>query len=36
MEAIIRPFEPDEMAQYGALAAYVYAARYGDTPDNKV
>jgi predicted acetyltransferase len=36
MEAIIRPVKPDEMAQYGALAAYVYAGRYGDTPDNIV
>ncbi|MFC1895514.1 enhanced intracellular survival protein Eis [Thermodesulfobacteriota bacterium] len=36
MEALIRPARADEMAQYGAIAAYVYAGRYGDTPDNLV
>jgi predicted acetyltransferase len=36
MEACIRPARADEMDQYGAIAAYVYAGRYGDTPDNLV
>jgi hypothetical protein len=34
MEAVIRPARPEEMEQYGTLAAYVYAGRYGDTADN--
>ncbi len=36
MPTQIRPARPDEMAEYGAIAAYVYAGRYGDIPDNFV
>ena len=36
MEATIRPARDNEMDQYGAIAAYVYAGRFGNTPDNIV
>ncbi len=36
MPTQIRPARPDEMAEYGAIAAYVYAGRYGHVPDNLV
>ncbi len=36
MSVDIRPVHPDEMDQFGAIAAYVYAGRYGDTSNNFV
>ncbi len=36
MAVQIRPARADEMDQYGAIAAYVYAGRYGTTSDNFV
>jgi predicted acetyltransferase len=32
----IRPARPDEMAQFGAIGAYVYGGAFGDLPDNVV
>ncbi len=36
MAVQFRPARADEMDQYGAIAAYVYAGRYGETSDNFV
>ncbi len=36
MAVQIRPARADEMDQYGAIAAYVYAGNYGTTSDNLV
>ncbi len=36
MAVQFRPARADEMDQYGAIAAYVYAGSYGTTPDNLV
>ncbi len=36
MAVQLRPAHADEMDQYGAIAAYVYAGRYGTTSDNFV
>ena len=36
MEAHIRPAHLDEMEEYGAIASYVYAGRFGDTGANLV
>ena len=34
MAVEIRPAHKDEMLDFGAVAAYVYAGNFGDEPDN--